>query len=111
MKKFKVKELRFSNLLVEDINVPKNLIVRIKNIPRSKKALLEEVAKKKNLQIIRAFDENLKDARMQNVILLAHIAKHKAIPDVETEDFRKAISDLMSGKVLEKNLQAFSSML
>lgn len=26
-KKFKVKELRFSNLLVEDINVPKNLIV------------------------------------------------------------------------------------
>lgn len=38
MKKFKVKELRFSNLLVEDINVPKNLIVRIKNIPRSKKA-------------------------------------------------------------------------
>lgn len=27
MKKFKVKELRFSNLLVEDINVPKNLIV------------------------------------------------------------------------------------
>ena len=25
---------------------PKNLIVRIKNIPRSKKALLEEVAKK-----------------------------------------------------------------
>lgn len=46
MKKFKVKELRFSNLLVEDINVPKNLIVRIKNIPRSKKALLEEVAKK-----------------------------------------------------------------
>lgn len=46
MKKFKVKELRFSNLLVEDINVPKNLIVRIKNIPRSKKALFEEVAKK-----------------------------------------------------------------
>ena len=46
MKKFKVKELRFSNLLVEDINVPKNLIVWIKNIPRSKKALLEEVAKK-----------------------------------------------------------------
>lgn len=46
MKKFKVKELRFSNLLVEDINVPKNLIVRIKNIPRSKKALLEQVAKK-----------------------------------------------------------------
>ena len=26
MKKFKVKELRFSNLLVEDINVPKNLL-------------------------------------------------------------------------------------
>ena len=46
MVQFKVKELRFSNLLVEDINVPKNLIVRIKNIPRSKKALLEEVAKK-----------------------------------------------------------------
>lgn len=46
MKKFKVKELKFSNLLVEEINVPKNLIVRIKNIPKSKKALLEEVAKK-----------------------------------------------------------------
>lgn len=46
MKKFKVKELRFSNLLVEEINVPKNLIVRIKNIPKSKKALLEQVAKK-----------------------------------------------------------------
>lgn len=41
MKKFKVKELRFSNLLVEEINVPKNLIVRIKNIPKFKKALLE----------------------------------------------------------------------
>lgn len=41
MKKFKVKELKFSNLLVEEINVPKNLIVSIKNIPKSKKALLE----------------------------------------------------------------------
>ena len=46
MKKFKVKELRFSNLLVEEINVPKNLIVRIKIIPKSKKALLDQVAKK-----------------------------------------------------------------
>lgn len=46
MKKFKVKELRFSNLLVEDVNVPKNFIVRIKNIPKSKKILLEQVAKK-----------------------------------------------------------------
>ena len=46
MKKFKVKELQFSNLLIEEVNVPKNLIVRIKNAPKSKKVLLEQIAKK-----------------------------------------------------------------
>lgn len=46
MKKFKVKELKFSNLLVEEINVPKNLIVSIKIFLNLKRLYLNKSLRK-----------------------------------------------------------------
>ena len=45
------------------------------------------------------------DPRMQNVALLAVLAREKLIPGVEIEHYRKALKDLLSERVLEENLK------
>lgn len=45
------------------------------------------------------------DPRMQNVALLAVLAREKLIPGVENEHYRKALKDLLPGRVLEENLR------
>lgn len=52
MKKFKVKELRFSNLLVEDINVPKILLFELRIFLDLKRLYLKKLLRKlaKNME-------------------------------------------------------------
>jgi indolepyruvate ferredoxin oxidoreductase beta subunit len=61
----------------------------------------------RNIREIKVFREDLEDSRMQNVVLLSEIEKHKLIPGVEAEHYKAALKDLIAGKVLEKNLEVF----
>ena len=74
------------------------------------KDILNE-GEKRNIKVIKVFNEDLEDARMQNVALLGIIAKMKLIPGVKKEHYIKALSDLLAGKVLESNLKLFNTMI
>lgn len=50
---------------------------------------------------------DLPDVRMQNIAVLATVAKYKLIPSVEIEDYLKAMEDLMNEKVFKSNSELF----
>jgi indolepyruvate ferredoxin oxidoreductase beta subunit len=47
---------------------------------------------------------------MQNIVVVANIAKKSLIPKVEIDHYENAIKDLLSGVNLERNLKLFSEM-
>ncbi|HPZ07973.1 MAG TPA: 2-oxoacid:acceptor oxidoreductase family protein [Candidatus Eremiobacteraeota bacterium] len=71
---------------------------------------LSEECKRRGIREIKVFCENLKEPRIQNVIVLAEMAKRDLIPDVKTSHYERALKDLLHGKMLEMNLEIFTSM-
>jgi indolepyruvate ferredoxin oxidoreductase beta subunit len=68
---------------------------------------IENEAKKRNIKLYRIFDKDLKDARMQNIVILKNISKNELIPGIKEEHYLKAMEDLMGGNKLEKNKKIF----
>ena len=58
-------------------------------------------------RLITVVRPNLKDARMQNVVVLANILKHGLIQGIEVTHFHQAMHDLMAGAMLDQNLALF----
>ncbi|GAB6189371.1 indolepyruvate oxidoreductase subunit beta [Marinitoga arctica] len=86
------------------------LDVRLRKAKEIENETIQKAAKNRNINLIRVFLSDLKDARMQNMTVLATIAKKRLIPNVEKEYFLQAINDLLSGKVLEKNIDLFEKV-
>jgi indolepyruvate ferredoxin oxidoreductase beta subunit len=72
---------------------------------------VEAACKQLGVRLIEVFQPDLKEARMQNVALLAHIDRFGLIPGVGSDHYRQAMKDLMAGKMLEKNLALFETQL
>ena len=72
---------------------------------------LTDAAEDSKLSVIRVFREDLADARMQNIVLLAEIADRNLIPGVTLENYKQAMSDLMEGSLLERNSELFNRHL
>lgn len=87
------------------------LDVRLENTKEVEVSDLNEAAKRKDAKIIQVFKENLKDARMQNVVLLAELLNKKIIPKISKENYISAMKDLMKGEKLENNLELFNSLV
>lgn len=87
------------------------LDIRLGEGKEVKNSDIEEKSKNKDIENIRVFKEDLEDARMQNVVILAEIARRKLIPDIEIEDYKKALKDLLKGEVLNKNLDVFQEII
>jgi indolepyruvate ferredoxin oxidoreductase beta subunit len=68
---------------------------------------VREFCEQQDIRVYKVFETDLPDARMQNVALLARITKLNLIPDVTTDHYLQAMDDLMTGKMLEKNLELF----
>jgi len=60
--------------------------------------------------VTRVYLEDLEDARMQNTVLLAKMAKEEKIPGVTVDHYKDAMRDLMKGSMLETNLELFESL-
>ncbi len=54
---------------------------------------------------------DLPDTRMQNIAVLARIARESLIPAITREHYTTAMSDLMEGRMLEKNLHLFDFLM
>ncbi len=72
---------------------------------------LEEHGKKYDAEITRVYKDDLEDSRMQNVVLMGHLAAAEKIPGLRPEHYRQALRDLMRGSMLEANLELFDSLL
>ncbi|MDN5341640.1 MULTISPECIES: 2-oxoacid:acceptor oxidoreductase family protein [Oceanotoga] len=68
---------------------------------------INKICKERNIKVYRVFDENLEDARMQNVVVLNEIKNNEIIKYIKREDYLKALKDLLPEYALEKNLRIF----
>jgi len=86
------------------------LEVRLGTGPEVSDAVIREQAARMNVRVVTVFKSDLADARMQNIVLLAHLDKHRLVPGVGTVHFKQAMDDLMSGSMHQKNVALFDSV-
>lgn len=101
--------LRYGGTLVFYDTVWQPLDVRLGNAPEIGETDLEQACLKRNIQKISVFMPQLKDPRMQNITVLASICANRLIPGIEASHYENAMEDLMTGKMLEANLELFHS--
>jgi indolepyruvate ferredoxin oxidoreductase, beta subunit len=86
------------------------LDVRLKKIGGATTDAIREQAGNCGIDVVKVYQGDLADARMQNIVLLAHIDGRHLIPGVGTGHFRLAMDDLMHGGMLEKNRVLFEEI-
>ena len=59
--------------------------------------------RKRSIKIVSVFQADLADIRMQNMVVLAEIYRHRLIPNIKLHHYREAMEDLMFGTMLEDN--------
>ena len=87
------------------------LEVRLKKATPVDENMIARTCRKRNIREIKVHKPDLKEAQMQNIVVLAHISRHELIPTVTTEHYKTAMEDLMSGAMLAKNLALFEEEL
>lgn len=85
------------------------LDVRLGNAPEIQPAEINSFCKANEISSISVKMPDLDDARMQNVVLLNCISQKKLIPGVTKQNYIQAMRDLMTGGMLENNLNLFES--
>ncbi len=68
---------------------------------------LENSVRSKNGSTVKVFEPDLSDPRMQNILLIKIMIELKWIPGLTTQSVSEALSELMQGKNLEKNMELF----
>ncbi len=84
------------------------LAVRIREDRQDVRAAIAAECNQRNIKKVLAEKIELEDPRMENVVILATLARENLIPGLKKGHFSLALQDLMAGKVLEKNLEIFS---
>ena len=101
--------LKDGGILIYYNTVWQPLDVRLKNADEVTEDMISHECQKRDIKEIRVFEPKLKDIRMQNVVVLADIARLKLVPGINHENYLEAMMDLMEGKKLEDNLKLFNS--
>jgi indolepyruvate ferredoxin oxidoreductase beta subunit len=83
------------------------LYVRLNLAEPVSEAMISKQCRKRNIREISLFKADLKDSRMQNIVLLANIEKYGLIPGVKKEHYLQAMDDLLQGRLLETNIELF----
>jgi indolepyruvate ferredoxin oxidoreductase beta subunit len=87
------------------------LPVRLNQAPEVDNDTILAYCSKRNIQVIRVLKPGLSDARMQNMAVLAGIHKNHLIPGIEFDHYKNAMSDLMEGSMLQKNMALLDEIL
>lgn len=101
--------LKDGGLLVYYDTVWQPLEVRLGQASEVSTADLLAQCRKRKVQLHRVYCEDLAEARMQNIAVLAYLDKHGLIPGLESSHLRQAMQDLMAGKMLEVNMALFEA--
>ncbi|MFH2114422.1 MAG: 2-oxoacid:acceptor oxidoreductase family protein, partial [Spirochaetota bacterium] len=81
------------------------LDVRMGLVPALDADVIQQVAEARGIRAIRVYLDDLPDSRMQNIALVSGILSNELIPGLGKAQVRKAMKDLMTGAVLEANLE------
>jgi indolepyruvate ferredoxin oxidoreductase beta subunit len=87
------------------------LDVRLGEADEVSEEMIRRQCEAKGIKEVKVFKEDLEDARMQNIVVLAVIAKHNLIPGVRKEHYLQAMEDLMEGPMLEENTRLFEEAI
>ena len=87
------------------------LAVRLDDAREVTESDIRKLTRARNIKVVTVFQADLPDIRMQNMVVLAEINRHGLIPDIELKDYRSAMSDLMSGSMLQRNQTLFDDRL
>ena len=101
--------LKDGGILIYYNTVWQPLDVRLKNADEVTEDMISHECQKRDIKEIRVFEPKLKDIRMQNVVVLADIARLKLIPEINHKNYIEAMMDLLEGNKLEDNLKLFNS--
>lgn len=85
------------------------LEVRVKNVEEVSEERISEICRQRGIREIHVVDDTLKEARMQNMVLLGTLTKEALIPEVGTDHYRQAMTDLMQGAMLASNTDLFDA--
>jgi len=83
------------------------LEVRLKMAEEVTINAIDKECKKRGIRNIEVFNEELKDPRRQNIVVIAHIVKLNLIPEIDANHITEAMEDLMEGAMLKQNIQLF----
>ena len=63
-----------------------------------------------NIKVVKVERDNLSDPKMQNIVVLAQINRLGLLPEVAEKHYVQAMTDLMTGSMLDANLQLFRTL-
>lgn len=65
---------------------------------------IREHAEARGILVLKVFDENLPDVRMQNMVLLSRALEMELLPGLKPDHVKSALTDLLPDTVLKANL-------
>lgn len=83
------------------------LDVRLGQISEVTTADVAAQCSESGIQMVQVYEPDLDDARMQNSVVLAHLAKQSMIPGVGKTHYLQAMTDLMVNGMLTENTSLF----
>ena len=101
--------LKDNGILVYYNTVQQPLEIRLTTGLETSEKLIRQTCKKRQIREIRVRAETILDPRMQNMVLLSEIDQKNLIPSIKTDHYKLALDDLLTGSLLEINMQLFES--
>jgi len=103
--------LKDNGVLVYYDAVWQPLDVRLGKVKQVSNEEIKQEANRRKIEVVRVFEEDLEDARMQNIAVSAHLCQDSLIPGVQKEHYLQAMDDLMKGPMLEANRVLFEKII
>lgn len=83
------------------------LEVRLEQISEVTAADVAAQCSESGIRMVQVYEPDLDDVRMQNSVVLAHLARQNMIPGVGKTDYLQAMADLMANGMLAENTSLF----
>ena len=99
--------LRDHGTLVYCDTVLQPLAVRLGTEPETSNELINSACSQRGISVYAVTRIDIPDTRMENILVLSWIYRHRLIPNLEMEHFLQAMEDLLSGTILEANRRLF----
>jgi len=103
--------LRDNGCLIYYNTVWQPLSVRLNETAEIGEKDIEVLCRAHGIRVMPVFQADLPDIRMQNMVVLSEIHRHRLIPGIDLEHYQNAMADLMPAATLEKNRELFDNRL